>query len=103
MVVVVFVYVKINNSIYIVVQVQNECSTYMKILKLSSFSKDYTIFVSNSYSDRSFKNWSKFVCNLVLTSRSKDEEIELVTLDDFYKTAPSDISRTVSVIVTYIL
>lgn len=49
------------------------------------------------------KNWSKFVCNLVLTSRSKDEEIELVTLDDFYKTAPSDISRTVSVIVTYIL
>ena len=28
--------------------------------------------------------------------RSKDEEIELVTLDDFYKTAPADISRPVS-------
>lgn len=29
-----------------------------------------------------------------LEFKSKDEEIELVTLDDFYKTAPSDISRT---------
>ena len=33
---------------------------------------------------------------LLLPSRSKDEEIELVTLDDFYKTAPADISRPVS-------
>lgn len=63
----------------------------ISVLKLLSFSKDNTISVLNP---------SKFVCNHVLTSRSKDEEIELVTLDDFYKTAPSDISRTVSVIVT---
>lgn len=49
------------------------------------------------------KNWSKFVCNFVLIFRLKDEEIEFVILDDFYKIVLSDIFRIVSVIVIYII